>query len=104
MEKINQFLEKVKQVQKCKTADGIARFLKKRKIKGHTNMSGSCPLAKYFFGVNKKGLGSVAGDNIEFLYNEGGIEVEIRIDPTQAISEFVQKFDDGKYPSLDLEQ
>lgn len=74
------------------TADGIAQQLRKRGIKGYRYDLASCPLAEHFGSrldtVVEVSDSLLVGDEVEFDLPKGALE-------------FVQRFDDGKYPYLD---
>ncbi len=109
MKELKEINSKVKSLQKIekaltelyklKSSKAIAAFLEKQKCKGIPSNAVSCPIANY---INKK------LDNEEASIDSNRITIEsydnydtiVELDNSRAMAEFVNDFDDGKYPKL----
>lgn len=75
------------------TPDGIARTLAKKKIKGERDSGSSCPIAAYLIKEYRGTDVEVGGDTVKVN--------GVRVKAPRPIEQFVNRFDEGKYPKVD---
>lgn len=82
------------------TSEEVAESLKVKGHKGYRRVGGSCPLANYLNSELGDGNGFSVGFCFTELYNSGRVLAEVTHSPQ--IKGFVNQFDDGMFPELEI--
>lgn len=89
---------KLEAIYRCKSAEGVAKFLRNRGIKGARDEPDSCPIANY---LSDGFYANVSGEVELVMDTHPLFAVTVEENLTPAMDEFINKFDSGNYSYLE---
>ena len=101
IELIEEFMEKLNSFG---TPYEIAQFLTDEQVKGYKGDSDSCVITQWL--ENKTGFDVTTEDEIRFYTTDvyGNLECWSTVKTTQAVKDFIDEFDSGMHPQLDMQE